>query len=236
MSRYSLPLVFCVYFVLNVEGLLQCNLTLRYAYYEYVLNATCETRCLFPLLGTLTFRDHIAERHDLNDPGAWTATASLIVMGSFWGEYLDCRLPGHLLICVTLIAVNKTITLNCHGRNGIWPPFAGPFLSETDDNSDDDLFAMYPDDDDLRYFHPDVIFRDRPDNVSQNSQTPNVTETAPQENHIAKITCIVMILVTICVLLYYLPKNGTILHHYNRRSRQLEEKKYTPSYVAIKDI
>lgn len=252
MSRYSLSLVPCLFFIADVESLLKCNITLRYTYYEYILNATCETRCLFPLTGSLTFRDQRVTPREINDPEAWSGVASLTTMGSFWGEYLDCRLPGHLLICVTLIAVNTTVTWHCHGRNGIWPPFQGPFLNETDyanendEDHDDHLVTVDPEgkkddnsknaDNDDKHLNSGTALRASFANASRKPQISSVTEIISHEDHIARITCIVATLTTICILLYYLLKSGTILRHRDRQPYRSKKKKYTPPYVVIKPI
>lgn len=243
MSRYSLSFVPCVFLILGVESLLRCNLTLQYTYYDYVLNASCNTSCEFPLLAALTFRDRAAERRELRDPRLWIATAALSATGSFWGEYLDCRLPGHLLICAARVAVNTTVTLQCNGRNGVWPPFPGPFLNETDDDNDEPLIA-HPNEDQNEEaeenedndLHPDTVSHARLRNASRKPQILNVTETVSQDNHMAKITCIVILLATICVLLCYLPKDDTILCRRDRQSHQSNKRKCTPPYVAIKHI
>ncbi|AAF99210.1 pr119.1 [rat cytomegalovirus strain Maastricht] len=243
MSIYRLSLVLCVFCISGTESTLHCNITLQYTYYEYILNATCETRCLFPLLGILTFRDLQVTPRELVDSNAWMGRASLTVTGSFWGEYLDCRLPGHLLICVTLIAVNRTIVCHCTGQNNIWPPFSGPFLNETnDDNYEDNYDRLVTIDSEQEksgisdaHINFSTAFQDQLENAPENLYMLNVTEIVPRTHHITKTTCII-ILTIICVVMYYLSKNGTLLHHRDRYLHRSKKKKYTPPYVAIKDI
>lgn len=238
MSRFYIFLVLCVFCNSSDESLLKCNITLRYTYYEYVLNATCETRCQFPLLGTLTFRDLQVTPREFDNSNAWVGRASLTITGSFWGEYLDCRLPGHLLICVTLVTVNATIAWHCNGRNGIWPPFPGPFLNETTDEYEDNydrLVTVDPEEKNDTYFDFGGSLHNQRENMLQKPYTSTVTETVPHKNHVTKSTCIILLAV-ICVLLYYLSKNGICLHRRDRQTHRSNKEKYTPLYVAIKDI
>lgn len=221
MSRCFFPkIVLCVFIlnVPNVEALLKCNITLRYAYYDYRLNATCESRCSFPSLATLSFRDREHRTPDLGDSRTYVARPSLTATGSFWGEYLDCRLPDHTLICVALIVVNRTIEVECVGKNGIWPPFTGPFV--TDDSlptTPDDITDEYRSEpENHQNFHGDTRRRTR-QNVSSRIAPLGAEEPVSHETHAIEIACTAIVLTLVCVLFYYLRMNGPFSSARERR-------------------
>lgn len=80
----------------------------------------------------LTFRDkHYPPSEFYEAQDGYTVSSHLLTVGSFWGEPLDCRTETNTLICVAIVAVNVSITLYCNGTNGRWPPFTGPFVTDT---------------------------------------------------------------------------------------------------------
>ncbi|AKB93306.1 b119.1 [Murid betaherpesvirus 8] len=127
MRISSIMSVLCLFTIVETR---KCNITVVYSYYDYNLNASCFIICPFPIHGRFDFREKTTTERYGETPGTYTALFSLSATGSFWGEYVDCRLTDNSLICVARITVNVTISIQCIGANGIWPPFEGPFVTD----------------------------------------------------------------------------------------------------------
>lgn len=132
--------VSCVYVICTANSL-DCNITLKYSYYDYVLHGICTIICSFPVYGSFTFREKSGTTTNNELSESYVYNSSIRSVGSFWGEYLICKLEDHSLICASRIDANATITLHCNGTNGVWPPFEGPFVH--DDTSYKDTVTEY---------------------------------------------------------------------------------------------
>lgn len=137
-----IPFLICLACSVFVVRATDCNVTLGFSYYDYVLNASCLVSCGYPMSATLAFRDKDTKDEYDEIPGKYTWSSNVTVRGSFWGEPLECKVGQTDVICVAYIAVNVTIILRCLGENGVWPPFTGPFVTDLPEYLD---FTVPPD-------------------------------------------------------------------------------------------
>lgn len=197
MRIASILSVLCLFTIVETR---KCNITIDYSYYEYHLNASCIISCPFPINnGRFEFREKETTEMYGETPGTYTALFSLSATGSFWGEYLDCRLTDHSLICVARIDVNVTISIQCIGTNGIWPPFEGPFV--TDDQ--DYLNFVLPTD---RIYEKPKLGGKKPiqyGTLHVKQEYPPSTEPVTDTLHVMNMLCILMTLMGILGLLVY---------------------------------
>nr|WEG69108.1 membrane protein m119.1 [Mastomys natalensis cytomegalovirus 2]WEG69246.1 membrane protein m119.1 [Mastomys natalensis cytomegalovirus 2]WEG69385.1 membrane protein m119.1 [Mastomys natalensis cytomegalovirus 2]WEG69523.1 membrane protein m119.1 [Mastomys natalensis cytomegalovirus 2]WEG69661.1 membrane protein m119.1 [Mastomys natalensis cytomegalovirus 2] len=132
MSRL-LCLVLCL---LCTAAALDCNATLGYSYYNYTLRANCTIQCSSIVFGEFLFRDKGGAEVLDELPTGYLYGSTITRVGSFWGEYLICETVDKSLICAALIVVNVTIVVHCLGKNGVWPPFPGPFVDDDTSTTD----------------------------------------------------------------------------------------------------
>nr|WEG68833.1 membrane protein m119.1 [Mastomys natalensis cytomegalovirus 1] len=117
--------------LLYVATASNCNATLGYSYYDYILHANCTIHCSSIVFGEFLFRDKGGIEILDELPTGYLYASTVTRIGSFWGEYLLCQTTNRSLICAALIVVNVTIVIECFGKNGVWPPFPGPFVTDT---------------------------------------------------------------------------------------------------------